>query len=147
MAMRRLGSLVRPQMIRGLRLSTWTKTIAIRCRAKAAGKHAVVLGGLPRARAAVVGRRARRTMCAALSYEKWENFDDNSDDEIVACQPCDGEDARSRALSASRAPTRTLPQLKKKGALAQSTKAPLAPTAPQLKQRQHHVVDVVVDLN
>ena len=82
-------------------------------------------------------------MCAALSYEKWENFDDNSDDEIVACQPCDGEDARSRALSASRAPTRTLPQLRKKGALAQSTKAPLA--AP--KQRQHHVVDVVVDLN
>ena len=100
-----------------------------------------------RAASAVVGRGARRTMCAALSYEKWENFDDNSDDEIVACQPCDGEDARSRALSASRAPTRTLPQLRKKGALAQSTKAPLAPTAPQLKQRQHHVVDVVVDLN
>ena len=34
-------------------------------------------------------------MCAALSYEKWENCDDNSDDEIVACQPCGGEDARS----------------------------------------------------
>lgn len=70
---------------------------------------------------------------ASMSYKKWEKFEDDDDD-----------DPMTRALNATRARTRTLPQL---AGTVRAVPESSASGSPTPRSRPRHTVDVISDPN